>query len=226
MAIDRLEVHDAIDATWHHGAARTVTVNATLNSATITYASGTLTAADVRRPISAFTAASAPIFRGGTFIRAVAATSATLSQTAAVTQSAAHATIEHTNSRVLVDANCTTAAASNLTSPTATFTATDVNKSVSGGPFGAGSKITAVVNATTATVAPHAITACTDGNVSVAGVQDTITIGAATYSGTTPVWSADPFTRALSNSAAGQAFSCTSGGHTLTSTTAGGDSGR
>ena len=47
-----LEVHDALNAAWHRGAARTATVTVTPGSATFTYASGAITTADIRRPIS------------------------------------------------------------------------------------------------------------------------------------------------------------------------------
>jgi hypothetical protein len=205
--VNSITIADATNTQWHHGAARTVAVTPTSASATITFASGALAATDIGRPISG------ACIGGAAFIRTVAATSATLSVNNGAGCVATTATIEYTRSRVLTDANCTTAATSNLTSAKALFAAGDVNKSVSGGPFSSGSKITAVVNPTTATVAPAPTAACT--------APDTITIGAATYSGAAVVWAADPNTKQLTNSAAppagsGQAFSCT--GTTLTAT--------
>jgi hypothetical protein len=200
--INRVEVHDAKNAKWRAGAARNVTVTTAANSATITYASGALTASDVRRPISGGCIA------GGAFIKTVTATSATMSQPTSPTGCGATAAkIEHTQSRTLVDAHCTTAAASNLTSASALFVAGDVNKSVSGGPFGQTAKISAFVNATTVTVAPAPTTACSS--------PDTVTIGAATYSAGVPVlFTPETDTRQLTNTATATGFSCT--GSTIT----------
>ncbi|MDQ1462727.1 MAG: hypothetical protein QOI08_4211 [Actinomycetota bacterium] len=206
--VNSITIADANNTQWHHGAARTVAVTPTPSTNTITYASGAIVAGDIGRPISG------GCIGGAAFIRTAAATSATLSVNNGATCAATTATIEYTRSRVLTDASCSTAASSNLTSATATFAAADLRKSVSGGPFGAGAKITAVVNATTATVTPAPTAACT--------APDTITIGAATYNASNAViWAADPNTKQLTNSAAppagsGQAFSCS--GTTLTAT--------
>jgi hypothetical protein len=214
--VNNITLADAINTQWHHGAARTVAVTPTTGTATITYASGALTAADVARPISG------GCIGGAAFIRTVTATSATLSVNSGAGCAPTTATIEYTRNRVLTDATCTATATGNLNSVTGTFAATDVNKSVSGGPFPAKAKITAIVSATKATVAPAPTAACT--------APDTITIGAASYNGSgAVVWAADPTSKQLTNSAApptgsGTAFSCTASKITATTgaVTAGG----
>lgn len=200
------EIHDALNASWHRGAARTAAINTTSASTTITYTSGVLSAADIGRPISG------PGIQGGAFITTATATSGTISQTATATGTAVAVKIEHTRARLLVDATVTTAASSNLTSATAKFSSADVNKSVSGGAFTSGAKITAFVNATTVTVAPAA---------TLASTNDTITIGATTYSGTTPTYTGTD-TRQIRNSAASGAVGVACSGSTLTGSATGG----
>ena len=193
--LDNIAVADVLNGYWHHGAARTVAVTPTcFEQHDHVRGDGDITAADIARPISG------GCIGGSAFIRTVGAGTATLSVNNGATCAATTATIEYTRNRVLVDANCTIGATSNLTSPTALFTAADVNKTVSGGPFTQKSKITAVVNPTTATVTPHATAVGTDGNLAVIGVQDTITIGAATINGAGAVIrDTDPNTKQLQN---------------------------
>jgi hypothetical protein len=211
--IDNINIADYPNAAWHRNAARTVAVTTGNNSGTITFAAGAITAADLRRPISGGN------IKGGSFIRAVpTATTATLSQTTNATGGGATtAIVEHTNNRILFNANCTTAAASNFSAPvgTALFQAADVGKSVSGGPMATGAKISAFVNANTVTVSPAPTAACAPVNAEV------ITIGAVKYAsgapGALPVPNTDPNTVELANSTAnGQAFTCA--GSTLTPT--------
>ena len=172
---NHIDVHDGTNANWHRGAARTVTVTTAAASATITFAVGTLATADIRRPISGTGI-------GGTaFIRSVApaacvittCTSAVLS-VASTAAAAVTATVEHTSSRVVTNASYTFGATTSvLTSATGTFVATDVNKSVSGGAFPSGARISAVTNATTVTVTPKAAAHAT--------ADDVITFGAVQY---------------------------------------------
>ena len=145
-----LEVHDALNAAWHRGAARTATVTVTPGSATFTYASGAITTADIRRPISGTGIA------GGAFIVTAGTTSGTLSQKSTGAAAATiTSNIEHTNARILSDVKYPVGGAtSTITSATAVFIAADVNRSVTGGGFGAGARISAVTNATTAVVTP------------------------------------------------------------------------
>jgi hypothetical protein len=221
---NHIEIHDADNVVWHHGAARTVSLapssgNAiTAGSTTIKFASGKLGPSDVRRPINAYNAAKAAMFKGGTFITSVlpaacttACTSATISQAAALTGGTTatpiSSKVEHTNNRVLSDATCA-AAGTTVTSATAKWAASDVNKSVSGGPFAAGTKIVSV-SGTSATLSQANPAACTAGQL--------ITVGAATYSGTTPLaFNADPLNMQLTNTATATSFTCPSTGTTLT----------
>lgn len=172
------ELHDSLNAAWHRGAARTVTVSTAAASTTITFLAGVLTAAnDVQRPISGVGIA------GGSFIKSVAATTAVISQPATAAGSIT-LKVEHTTARVIKDATVSIAAP-NINSPSACFKATDVNKSVSGGPFVAGAKITAIGAlvagcASVATVVPAPTTVGTN--------PDSLTLGATTFlpASTTP----------------------------------------
>jgi len=222
---NHVEIHDAPNVKWHHGGARTQALSrasgnvTTAGSATITFTAGQITAADVRRPIMAYNAALSAIFKGGTFIKAVpTATTATLSQAAALTAATPiTATIEHTNNRYLDDVTCP--ANGVLTSASAKFTATDINKTVSGGPFGEDTIITGVGvvgTNTTATVSqPHG--ACT---TAPPHPGDQIQVGGNTYAAGVPqVFTNDPITMQLSNTTAGgQGFTCV--GSTLAMTAA------
>ncbi len=196
--VDFLAAADAPDAYWHRGTARTVAITTTASSQTITYASGDIGAADIGRPISG------GCIKATAFVETAGLTSGTVSTLQGATGcGATTATIEHTRSRVLANASCTTGGI--LTTPagpsSGVFAASDVNKSVTGGPFGANAKITVFTNANQVTVAPAPTAACT--------APDTITIGQATYAAGVPVWSADPMGVEMSNSATnGQAFSC------------------
>jgi hypothetical protein len=221
---NHIEIHDADNVSWHHGAARTVSLapssgNAiTAGSTTIKFLSGKLGPNDVRRPINGYNAAKAAMFKGGTFITSVlpaacttACTSATISQAAALTGGTTAAPIsakvEHTNNRVLAGATCS-AGTNTLTSSTAKFVASDINKSVSGGPFSSGTFITSVTS-TVATMNQNHTNACSATSL--------ITIGAATYSGGSPVaFNADPLNMQLTNTATASSFTCPSTGTTLT----------
>lgn len=209
--VDNAIFADSGNAYWHRGAARTATVTTTAASVNISFAAGAITTADIRRPIG-----------GGcmtpqAFIQTVpTATTATLSKANAAAGCGAGqtATIEHTNNRVLLDASCT--AAGVITSATGSFTAADIGRSVTGGPFKAGSRITAQT-ATTATVQ---LAAAGDANTLPCTAPDYLTIGSVRYTAPTTstiLWSADPMSVNLQNSTAnGQAFTCV--GSVLTET--------
>ena len=177
--VNHIDVHDGLNAAWHRGAARSVSVT-TAVSTTITFAAGTIQNVDVRRPISG------PGIAGGAFIRSVAPAACTTACTSAVLSVASTAaatvtaTVEHTSSRTLQDARYSAGATSTLTSATGTFAATDVNKSVSGGSFPAGSRISAFTNATTVTVTPGGTTAV------MSPATDIITIGEVQYTAASP----------------------------------------
>jgi hypothetical protein len=208
--VDNDIIADAGNAYWHKGAARTVAVTIGASSTTMTIPG--LQAADARRPISTATGL---CVKGGTFIKSVSGTTATLSQaTTATGCGATTLTIEHTQARVIVDATCT--AAGVITSASANFLAASDNfKSVTGGPFKDGSRITAVT-ATTATVK---LASGVSGNSAVCTAPDTLTIGATTYASATataPIWNTDPQSVDLVNSTAnGSAFTCVAAGHAL-----------
>ena len=290
LSVGRIEIHDATDAGWHRGAARTVTINtiakgastlsaAVTNVATsipitdrtsfpattpfviqveaeqmnvtggagagagnftvtrafggsvaaahaigkavtettgrITFAVNSLDQSDLRRPIAAWHPDNTPALGGGAFIQALSpaactfatCTAATLSTpNSGVSETGISATIEHTTARVLFNAKCTTANASNLTSPTAQFMAGDVGKSVSGGPFKVPSRITAFVNATTVTVDNDPTTLGVQGPPAACTYPDVITLGATTYSpaatATVPSFPADKNTRQYTNQVA------------------------
>src|SRR5262245_53585251 len=137
--VDNDVIADSGAAYWHKGAARTAAVTLVNGTATVTIPG--LQAADVRRPISG------GCLKGGTFIKSVAGTTATLSQTKPASGcAAATVTIEHTNARVLVDASCTVAGV--VTSASAVFSAADVGRSVTGGPFKDGARVSTFTNAT------------------------------------------------------------------------------
>jgi len=219
---NHIEIHEGDNVVYHHGAAHNVNLGpasgnaVTAGSATIKFAAGTIKPADLRRPISSFNAAKASVLAGGSFIRSVApagcttaCNSAVLSQKATVTggTSAAPllATIENTNNRYLDDVTCT-GGTSTLTSATAGFVATDIGKSVSGGPFASGTFITSVT-ATVATMNQTHAAACT---AAAGHTGDQITIGGVTYvAGVPKVFNSDPMTLQLTNTAAGgQGMSC------------------
>jgi len=227
---NHIDIHEGDNVVYHHGAAHNVNLGpasgnaVTAGSATIKFAAGTIKPADLRRPISSFNAAKATVLAGGSFIRSLApaacttaCTSAVLSQKATVTggTSAAPllATIEQTNNRFLDDVTCG-AATSTLTSATAGFVATDVGKSVSGGPFADGTRIISVT-ATVATMNQAHTAACT---AAAGHTGDQITIGAVTYvAGVPQVFNNDPMALQLTNTTAGgQGLTCT--GSTLSMT--------
>ena len=227
--VDHIEVHDGTNAAWHRGAARTVTVTTSgtpalpgpppvpaVPSANLTFAAGTLGQADVRRPISG------PGIPGGAFIRSVGPAACTTACTTAVMSAGSivsatvTATIEHTSSRTLQDATYTGGATSTLTSATGTFVSTDVNKSVAGGGFPAGSRISAFTNATTVVVTPGSTTAqaAADNVIQIGGVQYTA-VSPSTATTYTETW-----TREMKRTPAPGTASCT--GSTLTIAASGG----
>jgi hypothetical protein len=218
--VDNDVIADSGAAYWHKGAARTVTVTPTASTAgpplvpnkTITFAASAITSADLRRPISG------GCISGGAFIQTIVnTTTATLSIGNKTSGCAAVlATIEYTNSRVLQDATCTASPAGVITSASALFTAADVGRSVTGGPFKDGSRVASVVgNTATVKLAASAApgnAACTSPAAGGLVTGDTLTIGATTYSpatSSTVVWNTDPQSVDMVNSTAnGQAFSC------------------
>lgn len=178
---DHIDIHDGTNANWHRGAARTVTVNTTNLSATITFAVGTLATNDIRRPISGTGIAATAFIRSVVPAACVitTCTSAVLSVASTAT-GASTALVEHTSSRVVTNASYTVLATTSvLTSATGTFVATDLNKSVSGGGFPSGARISTFTNATTVTVTPKAAAAH-------ALADDTITFGAVQYTAASP----------------------------------------
>jgi hypothetical protein len=242
---NHIDVHDAPNVEWHHGAARNVSLvgspsSFTAGSAVLKFASGTLKNTDLRRPINAFCTKNATpgnnncasavakdsVFKGGTNIIALlpggctaACTSATLSQPATLTGGTGAlpiiAVVEHTNNRYLHDVTCG-AGTSTISSADAKFVAGDIGKGVSGGPIPSGTFITSVT-ATVATLNQAHAGGCT----TAAGQPgDQITIGGSTYVGGTPqLFNADPMAIHLSNTTGGgQGFTCT--GSTLSMTAA------
>lgn len=206
--IDNVVFADTSTASWHHGAARTVVATLANAGTTLTVtaplapAVGALTAADVRRPVSG------TCISGGAFITAVSGNVATLSKANAASGCAAGTTvtIEHSTSRTLTDASCTGGV---ITSASAKFDASDIGKSVAGGPFIVGSRITAVT-ATTATVK---LAAGTAGATVACTAPDVLQIGGAYYATATaaaPSWATnDAWSFALANNATGlQGFTC------------------
>jgi hypothetical protein len=213
--VNHLDVHDGTNATWHRGAARTATVTTALTT-TITFAAGTLIQADVRRPISG------PGIAGGAFVRSLAPAACTTACTSAVLSAASTAaatvtaTIEHTSSRTLLDAHYTAGGTSVLTSTTAQFVATDVNKSVSGGGFPSGSRISSFTNATNVVVTPGS-------SAAHATADDVITIGEAQFTAASPSTATtytETWTREMKRTPAPGTTSCT--GSTLTIAASGG----
>lgn len=224
-----IQIADSPAGVWRRGSARQVTGTGALNGTTITVLASTpVVAGDIGRPISG------PGVGAGAFITAVAGNVVTVSRkNAAAIPGGSTLTIEHSTARVLFDANCTTGT-TNMTAPLGKFTASDVLRSVGGGPYPPGSRIVVVPNATTATVDANASVAgnqappanCTDafsGAGQPAGVQDIITIGAAKYTaatGTTTSYT-DGYTRHVMLGAA-PAGGATCAGSTLTFNASGG----
>ena len=221
--IDNVVFADTSTASWHHGAARTVVATLANSGTTLTVtaplapAAGALTAADVRRPVSG------TCISGGAFITAVSGNVATLSKANAATGCAAGTTvtIEHSTSRSIQDASCATSGtASTITSASAKFDASDIGKSVGGGPYIVGARITAVPSATTATVK---LAAGTAGATAACTAPDILQIGGAYYATPTaaaPSWATnDAWSFALANnSTGGQGFTCSGTALGLTAT--------
>jgi len=208
---NHIEIHDGLNASWHRGAARTTTVDTTATSTTIAFTAGNLGQADIRRPISGAGIA------GGAFVRSLtpaacttACTGAVLSAASTATATGVVATIEHTSSRTLQDVSYTGGATSTLTSATGTFVSTDVNKSVAGGGFPAGSRISAFTNATTVVVTPGSTAAhpTADDLIQIGGVQYTAA------SPSTATTYTETWTREMKRTPAPGTTSCT--GSTLT----------
>ena len=207
---DNIIIHDAPNGIWHHGAGRHVAITPTDSSATITFAAGAITALDVSRPI-AYTCQT-----GGSFIVAVpTTTTATLSKASKTGCAPTTATIDYTTNRVLQDVTCASGGLTLTGTANDKFAASDVGKSVTGGPFGGagggsgGGNATGVwrivsVTATTATLNATAPAAC--------AAADVITLGGQSYNTTTPfaaTWPNNPMTVELSNSTSGgQGFTC------------------
>jgi len=240
-----IEIHDVPDAVWHHGGAHNVSLvgspaSFTAASTVLKFAAGTIKNTDVRRPINAFCTKNATAgnnncasavakdstFAGGTFIVAVlpagcttACTSATLSQKSKLTGGTSAlpiiAVIDQTNNRYLDDVTCG-AASNTITSVTAKWAATDVNKSVSGGPLDDGTFISSFAG-NVATLNQTHTGACT---AATGHTGDQISVGGTTYVGGVPqVFNNDPMAIQLTNTTGGgQGFSCT--GSTLAMTTA------
>jgi hypothetical protein len=221
-----IQIADSPAGVWRRGSARQVTGTGAINTTTITVLASTpVVAGDIGRPISG------PGVGAGAFITNVVGNTVTVSRkNAAAIPGGSTLTIEHSTARVLFDANCGTAT-TNMTAPNGKFTATDVLRSVSGGPYPFGSRIVAVPNATTATVDANPTTAgnqappaaCTDADAGVAGVQDIITIGSAKYTaatGTTTSYT-DGYTRHVMLGAA-PAGGASCAGSTLTFNASGG----
>lgn len=222
VTANNIIIHDAPNAIWHHGGARTVAITPTNSSATITFASGAIGAADIGRPI-AYTC-----HTGGSFIVATpTATTATLSKPSKTGCAPTTAIIEHSTNRVLHDANCTSGSATLTGTANSKFSAADIGKSVTGGPFGGAGGGTGGGNAsgvwritgtgaTTATLNAVAPASCSDFDTVTPGVQDIVTIGSQTYATAAPnaaIWPSNPMTVELSNSApaggtGGQGFTC------------------
>ena len=240
---NHIDVHDAPNVEYHHGAARNVSLvgspsSFATNSTVLKFAAGTLKNTDLRRPINAFCTKNATagnnncasavakdsVFAGGTFIIALlpaacttACTSATLSQPAKLIGGTSGipiiGVVEHTNNRFLDDVSCA-AAGSTITSSDAKFVATDIGKSVSGGPIEDGTFITSVT-ATVATLNQAHTSACT---TAAGHPGDQITIGGSTFvGGVAQLFNADPMAIQLSNTTGGgQGFTCS--GSTLAMT--------
>ena len=145
-------------------------------------------------------------------------TSATLSQQAKLTGGIGSlpiiAVIDQTTNRYLDDVTCA-AAGSTITSVTAKWlTATDVNKSVSGGPLTDGTRIVSVLGNVATLNQPHTA-ACT---AHAGHTGDQISVGGTTYvGGVAQTFNNDPMSIELSNTAnGGQGFSCS--GSTLSMT--------
>lgn len=214
--VDHLQINDALNAAWHRGAARTVSVTTTSASTAITFAAGNLGTVDINRPISGTGIAAAA------FVRSVAPAACTIATcTSAVLSGASTAsgtvtaTIEHTTARVVTDATYTAGATSDtLTSATGGFTTADVRKSVTGGGFPPGARIKTVTNATTVVVAP--------GSAAANALGDEITFGTVQYTALTGTVTTvtDANTREMARTTSAGTASCA--GSTLTITTAGG----
>jgi len=247
---DNIILHDARNGIWHHGAARTVagTVTGTAGSRVLVLSvANSITALDLSRPIS---------YRcqtGGAFIAGITSTTVIKISKPSKAGCSVGATttviVEHSTNRVLHDIDCpntgaggvavltsTVLTTTGVVGPSDQFSAADVGKSVTGGPFGGagggtggGSGPTGVwrivsVSGITATLNAAAPTACTDAEPTPgpAGVQDVITIGGQTYGVASDVptfkalWPSNPMTIELSNTPAvsgvensGTGFTCT-----------------
>jgi hypothetical protein len=153
-ASSAIAIHDFSNAVWHPGASRTIVASTTTASPTITSATGFLSAlagdaGDINRAISG------PGIPAGTWIKAVAGTTATLSANATLTAPAASLMIENSTGRTFKDGH-TTALSTTVTSASAGFTASDANQVIGGNGLKPGTKVATVVNSTTITITPAA----------------------------------------------------------------------
>jgi hypothetical protein len=210
---DNIALHDSPNAIWHHGGARTVAITPTSSSTAIAYASGAITATDIGRPIN-FTCQT-----GGAFIVTAGATSGTVSKANKTGCVATTANIDYTTNRLLQDIS---ACSGTTLTGTANdkFAASDIGKSVSGGPFGGAGGSPAGVWRITAVNTPVVNTATLNAAAPAACANpDNIQLGAQTYTSTgVAVWANNPMTVELSNSSTtvplpspwgGQGFTCT-----------------
>lgn len=202
---------DFPQAVWHFGAGRIVTGNTTSGSKTITLTAGSFTSADINHGISGYSA-STPLdltlagsnLPVGAFIVSVAsATSATLNLAATATGTAKKWTVENSDSRAVLDGHLTTASTT-ITSATAHFckvglagcgaSNNDVGRTITGTDIQHGTKISAVTNATTATLSKAAAASSTTEQLTIGAATNQTTArfvhDAHTTSGSTTVTSA------------------------------------
>ena len=241
---NHIDIHDSDNAIWHHGSSALVAlgtspygtvaqkgVNSASNVLHLTVAA-TITAADIRRPVSVISGTS-HLLKGGAFITAVAGLNVTISQPACTTTGTLNCSpataltvrVEHTNNRWLVNATCA-AGGVTVTTTAPGFAPTDLGKSVSGGPFAAGTYIDVapVAGALVAHTNQVHTDACTTNNngdstasppiAPIVGA-DQVEIGAGQYNTGTglPVWNTlDAMTLELSNTTGGGlGFTCAAG---------------
>lgn len=189
-------IEDFATAQWHTGSGRQVVTTASTASGSkvITSSTAHFSTADINDTISG------PGIASNSFVVSTTATTATLSTATTGVASGAKLTLDNTDGRTVTDA---TFSGTTITSATAHFcktglagcgTKTDVGRGVSGTQIPHGTTISAVTNATTATLS-HASTACPAGvsaaNCKQVSLADVATLTAArqivdaTISGTT-----------------------------------------
>jgi hypothetical protein len=154
-ATTAVTIHDFTDAAWHGGSSRTVVANTTSGSATITSATGFLSATagvpgDIHRAITGLGIPTTPQVTYIVSVNAVAHT-AVLSQKATATGTNVNLMIENTTSRTITDGILTNASTA-LKSTGADFNAADVNQMVYANGIRPGTKISAFVSPTQVTL--------------------------------------------------------------------------